>query len=328
MGNDWRLFLGDGDPRPDIELPAAPPWRTFLSLNLAQVDWVPQISDSVTYWKRARSYRAPPEIIDPVNAALWLRRPLLVTGSPGSGKTSLIYRVAFELGLGPVLEWPVNSRTKVQDGLYEYNALARLQDHQLHRAEAGDPGRYITLRALGTAFLPAKRPRALLIDEIDKADPDLPNDLLTLFEEGHYEIPELLREKVATAFVRPMNPAAPEVGHQVEVPGGVVRCTEFPFVVLTNNGEREFSPAFLRRCIRVRLPDPDSSQLERIVIAHLGEELANKYKAKIHAFAAEGGSRATDQLLNALYLAHGARQADEATQQSLEALLLQAIQRT
>ncbi len=323
----WRLFLGSGEPRPEVKMPDAPPWRSFAQ-TAGTTPWQAGVADADHYWRRARSYVAPAEVIDPVNAALWLRRPLLVKGSPGSGKTTLIYRIAYELGLGPVLEWPVNSRTKLQDGLYAYDALARLQQHQLDPDLARDPGRYITLRSLGTALLPASRPRALLIDEIDKADPDLPNDLLNLFEEGRYEIPELLREGKGAARVRPMNPADPDHADQVPIERGGVQCSEFPFVVLTSNGEREFPPAFLRRCIRVDLPDPGPAQLGRIVAAHLGQALADSLQAQIKAFAEGGASRATDQLLNAIYLVHRGGEMEAATREKLEALLLQSIQRS
>jgi MoxR-like ATPase len=132
-----------------------------------------------------------------------LRRPLLVTGPPGSGKSSLAYAVARELRLGPVLRWNITSRATLHDGLYQYDPLSRL--YAAGRAAArevppddelptdGGLQDHLRLGPLGTALLPYGRPRALLIDEIDKCDLDLPNDLLNILEEGQYEIPELVR---------------------------------------------------------------------------------------------------------------------------------------
>jgi MoxR-like ATPase len=310
MIQDWHLFTGRAEPH-DASLPPPPPWREFSGPGGAPVPAIaaqPVADDA--YWARARAYRTPPEILDAVNAALALRRPLLVTGKPGTGKSSLIYRVAFELQLGSVLVWPVNSRSTLKEGLYDYDAIARLQDRQIDNGQCGaaeDIGRYIALRALGTALLPQERPRALLIDELDKADPDLPNDLLNVFEEGWYDIPELQRHTEPQVSVRFTNPLRQhDQEPSIVVDRGRVQCRAFPFIVLTSNGEREFPPAFLRRCIRVELPDPDESQLTAIVRAHLGDAVAEKSADRIREFAGgAGGSKATDQLLNALYIVHG-----------------------
>jgi len=341
MTATWPLFTGD---QPEygsaaIAMPDAPPWRIFDPLP-PECEWRPNVGADSEYWTRAKNYRVPEEALTAINAALLLRRPLLVTGTPGTGKTSLAYRVAYELGLGPVLEWPVNSRSRVKDALYEYDALGRLQDHQRNPDSPSGPGSYITLRALGTALLPATRPRVLLIDEIDKADPDLPNDLLNLFEEGSFDIPELVREGARVANVRPMLPAQITTGgagcHDmppdgtVEIVNGKVRCHEFPFIVLTSNGEREFPPAFLRRCIRVTLPDPGVEQLTRIVEAHLGKKITREAHAVIEGFASkENGTIATDQLLNAIFLSHGPyAAATTAKRAELESILTQPIRRS
>lgn len=307
MNNDWHIFTGSAAPH-EASLPAAPSWRTFGGAALTTPAASVALNASDAYWDRARAYRTPAPILDAINAALALRRPLLVTGKPGTGKSSLIYRVAYELGLGPVLVWPVNSRSTLKEGLYDYDAIARLQDRQFGNAcDAGrtDIGRYITLRALGTALLPQARPRALLIDELDKADPDLPNDLLNVFEEGWFDIAELQRSVEPEVEVRVTHPSSDLAGAAgATIRHGRVQCQAFPFVVLTSNGEREFPPAFLRRCIRVELPDPDEQQLTAIVRAHLGDELADKAAEKIKHFATSQESRATDQLLNSLYMVH------------------------
>jgi MoxR-like ATPase len=331
---EWWIFKGKGEPRPDVPLPEPPSWRVFGS-RAPEGEWQSRIPNDDDYWRRARTYRVDPDVREAVNAALWLRRPLLVTGSPGTGKTTLIYRVAYELGLGPVYEWAVNSRSRLKDALYEYDSLARLQDHQRDPKGRQDLGQYITLRALGTALLPSRRPRAVLIDEIDKADPDLPNDLLNLFEEGSFEIPELLREKAEEARVRPMIPLREleksaqfrdREREMVTVTGGTIRCHEFPFVVLTSNREREFPPAFLRRCIRVELPDPNPEQLGRIVAAHLGNDLMEKVLDKIELFSKTSvRTTAVDQFLNSLYLVHKAPGMDADARSRLESLLMNPI---
>jgi MoxR-like ATPase len=174
-----------------------------------------------------------------VNAAIVLRRPLLVTGKPGTGKSTLAYAIAWELNLGPVLRWSITTSATLRDGLYRYDALERLRDASLpgSKVQIGD---YIRLGPLGTAFIPADRPRVLLIDEIDKSDIDLPNDLLHIFEEGEFEIPELARTADASeaTFVLPGDGRG-----WVPVNQGTVRCRQFPIVIMTSNNERDFPPS-------------------------------------------------------------------------------------
>jgi MoxR-like ATPase len=301
----WRIFSGGSEPS-DTSFPDAPPWRRFARPANDNFNSVGDIDYSTRYWDRARSYQTPEEILDAVNAALILRRPLLVTGPPGTGKSSLIYRVAYELKLGPVLVWPVNSRSTLESGLYDYDAIGRLRDKEAHTDAAANIGEYIRLRALGTALLPSERPRALLIDELDKADPDLPNDLLNALEEGWFEVPELQRQKDREVVVRIASSAGgvEASAGTATITGGHVQCYEFPFIVLTSNDEREFPAAFLRRCIRVELKAPGVEQLAQIVRAHVGAEVAERAQAYIERFANSDQPQATDQLLNAAYLVH------------------------
>lgn len=302
---DWRPYMGDGQPH-DVELPEPPPWRRFGA------DGADPVSET---------FRSTPEMVEAVNAALLLRRPLLLTGRPGSGKSSLVESVARELRLGQVLRWHVTSRSTLQDALYRYDAIARLQDHTLSKGTAPSIGKYLRLGPLGTALLPSPTPRALLIDEIDKSDVDLPNDLLNVFERGEFEIPELARHEEHVVDVR-------EDGSERTAPieDGRVVCDEFPVVVLTSNGERDFPTAFLRRCIRLRMPDPTPELLAEIVAAHLGEDVATAAAELIEEFAmrvATSRAHATDQLMNAVYLVSHVPTGEE--RERMVELLLRAL---
>ncbi len=304
---EWRIYSGSGEPHDGIDrLPDPPRWRTFdgevRSERPLKED---QNSDRrLGMLFRGLTFQASPETINAVNAALFLRRPLLVTGKPGTGKSSLAYAVAHELKLGNVLSWAITSRSTLQQGLYQYDAIRRLEDAQLGTGGALDIGRYLRLGPLGTALLPSVRPRVLLIDEIDKSDIDLPNDLLNVFEEGAFEIPELIRvaDRWQSVAVRPADSRGQD--DTVSISEGRVLCRAFPFVVLTSNGEREFPPPFLRRCLRLDIPVPKRHELEKIITAHLGNEAQRQSEALIAKFLGlrEKGDLATDQLLNAVYL--------------------------
>ncbi|MGW3769069.1 AAA family ATPase [Actinomadura verrucosospora] len=299
---DWLLYTGSRRTHDGIDrLPPPPPWRAF--------DGDPTVeppSGGSGNEHQATTYRPSDDAVQQVNAALYLRRPLLVTGPPGTGKSTLAYAVAHELGLGPVLHWPITSRTTLRDGLYQYDPLTRLYAAGRHDATGRDAareediGRYIRLGPLGTALLPYRRPRVLLVDEIDKSDIDLPNDLLTIFEKGEYELPELTRRADPGAEVM----TADGPGARVTVTAGTVRCRAFPLVVMTSNGEREFPPAFLRRCVTVELRQPSGeAELSAIVREHLGP-LADQSDDLVRRFfeRSASGTLATDQLLNAVYL--------------------------
>ncbi|AOY79293.1 MULTISPECIES: ATP-binding protein [Moorena] len=281
----WKIFRGTPEQRHEgiKRLPEPPSWRKFEKKE------------------RGTTYQSRPEEIELVNAALYLRRPLLVTGKSGTGKTSLAYAVAQELQLGKVLRWNITTRSHLQQGLYSYDAIGRLQDAQgSGKDNLGEIGKYIQLGPLGTALLPSTYPRVLLIDEMDKSDIDLPNDLLTIFEEGEFEIPELTRisDQFPDIVVKTWDNKTRTI-HR-----GKVSCQAFPFVVLTSNGERAFPPAFLRRCLRLDLREPTPKELEKIVKAHLGLDTLEKAEPIIETFLKrrQKGDLATDQLLNAIYL--------------------------
>jgi MoxR-like ATPase len=302
-----------------VKLPDPPPWRCFE--EKAEAPYTPPPMP-VKQQDRGRVFRLPRangEVLTPeaedvrlaVNAAIHLRRPLLVTGTPGCGKTSLAYAIAHELGLGRVLCWPITPRSEVQEGLYRYEALDRLRASQ--PGSETSTAEFITLGPLGTAFLPFEDPRVLLIDEIDKSDLQLPNELLNLFEEGSFEIPQLRREARASSSQQAQLDTD-DPGCRAPIQAGRVQCRAFPIVVMTSNRERDFPPAFHRRCIRVEMPTPSRREtLLDVARQHFGDDLSKKgldeetALKQIDDFLGEDGQldRATDQLLNALHLLSG-----------------------
>jgi MoxR-like ATPase len=174
-----------------------------------------------------------------VNAAITLQRPLLVKGEPGTGKTMLAVQVAKTLGV-PLLEWHVKSTTKAQQGLYEYDAVSRLRDSQLGDAKVHDINNYIIKGMLWQAFS-MDEPCVLLIDEVDKADIEFPNDLLRELDRMEFYVYET-RE--------------------------LVKAKQRPIVFITSNNEKELPDAFLRRCFFHYIRFPDKETMEKIVAVH------------------------------------------------------------
>src|SRR5271154_5628220 len=185
------------------------------------------------------AYVATDDLKIAVNAAIALERPLLVKGEPGTGKTVLAIEIAKSLG-APLLEWHVKSTTKAQQGLYEYDAVSRLRDSQLGDERVKDIKHYIKRGKLWDAFTAPERP-VLLIDEIDKADIEFPNDLLLELDRMEFHVYET---------------------------GETVRAALRPIVVITSNNEKELPDAFLRRCFFHYIRFPDSETMRAIVEAH------------------------------------------------------------
>jgi len=184
-------------------------------------------------------YVATDDLKVAVNAAVLLRRPLLVKGEPGTGKTVLAHEIAKALG-APLIEWNVKSTTKAHQGLYEYDAVARLRDGQLGEERVHDIGNYIKRGKLWDAFTSKQLP-VLLIDEIDKADIEFPNDLLQELDRMEFHVYET---------------------------GETIKAADRPIVVITSNNEKELPDAFLRRCFFHYIQFPDHDTMRAIIEVH------------------------------------------------------------
>jgi MoxR-like ATPase len=186
-----------------------------------------------------KDYVATDDLKVAVNAAIVLERPLLVKGEPGTGKTVLAEEVAKAIG-APLLTWHIKSTTKAQQGLYEYDAVSRLRDSQLGDSKVSDIANYIKRGKLWNAFTHPKRP-VLLIDEIDKADIEFPNDLLLELDRMEFHVYET---------------------------GETIKAKDRPIVMITSNNEKELPDAFLRRCFFHYIRFPDTDTMKAIVDVH------------------------------------------------------------
>jgi MoxR-like ATPase len=186
-----------------------------------------------------KNYVATPDLKVAVNAAITLERPLLIKGEPGTGKSVLALEVARALG-APIIEWHIKSTTKAQQGLYEYDAVSRLRDSQLGDERVKDIRNYIKRGKLWEAFAMDRRP-ILLIDEIDKADIEFPNDLLQELDRMEFFVYET---------------------------GETIKARQRPIVIITSNNEKELPDAFLRRCFFHFIKFPDPETMQKIVDVH------------------------------------------------------------
>ena len=201
------------------------------------------------------SYVATEDLMVAVNAAITLERPLLVKGEPGTGKTILAYEIAKSLG-APLIEWHVKSTTKAQQGLYEYDAVSRLRDSQLGDEKVHDIRNYIRPGKMWETFVADERP-VLLIDEIDKADIEFPNDLLLELDRMEFHVYE--------------------TGERVE-------ASQRPIVIITSNNEKELPDAFLRRCFFHYISFPDTETMTEIVQVHFPDIQKNLVRTALNAF--------------------------------------------
>ncbi len=201
------------------------------------------------------SYAATPDLMLAVNAAITLQRPLLIKGEPGTGKTMLAEEVAAALGI-PLLQWHVKSTTKAQQGLYEYDAVSRLRDSQLGDEKVKDISNYIVKGVLWQAFEQGK-PSVILIDEVDKADIEFPNDLLRELDRMEFYVYETRQ---------------------------TIRAAVRPIVIITSNNEKELPDAFLRRCFFHYIKFPDKETMGRIVDVHFPNLKQNLLREAMEVF--------------------------------------------
>ena len=202
-----------------------------------------------------KSYIATEDLKVAVNAAITLERPIIVKGEPGTGKTMLAHEVAEALG-SKIITWHIKSTTKAQQGLYEYDAVSRLRDSQLGDKKVNDIGNYISKGKLWEAFESEGRP-ILLIDEIDKADIEFPNDLLLELDKMEFFVYET---------------------------GETIKAKDRPIVIITSNNEKELPDAFLRRCFFHYIKFPDVETMEQIVHVHFPDIKNNLIREAFKVF--------------------------------------------
>jgi len=225
-------------------------------------------------WQEPEPYIAPQSLVDAVNTALYLRRPLLLEGDPGCGKTRLAYAVAYELGY-PLHPCYIRSTSRAQDLLYDYDALGRLYDIQ--EGKVGDnptkaPSRqdYVTLGELGNAIAQSQNdiPSVVLIDEIDKADIDFPNDLLLELDRLQFQVKEVSEMRYDALQGKTRK----------------ARRDFLPLIIITSNREKELPKPFLRRCLFYYIEFPDQNTLEQILQSHFQPKLTPLFEVAVQKF--------------------------------------------
>ena len=200
-------------------------------------------------------YIATEGLIEAVNASITLEKPLLIKGEPGTGKTKLAEEIALKFNT-KLIKWNIKSTTKAHQGLYEYDAVSRLRDSQLGDDKVNDVANYINKGVLWNSFVSTKRP-VLLIDEIDKADIEFPNDLLQELDTMEFFVYET---------------------------GEFIKAKQRPIVIITSNNEKDLPDAFLRRCFFHYINFPDVNTLEQIVKVHYPDIKKNLVNASINSF--------------------------------------------
>lgn len=210
---------------------------------------------SIMNFESTSEYVATTDLTMAVNAAITLEKPLLIKGEPGTGKTELAKQIANSLSL-PMLEWNIKSTTRAQQGLYEYDAVSRLRDSQLGDSKIKNIGNYIKKGKIWESFI-ADTKTVLLIDEIDKADIEFPNDLLQELDKMEFYVYET---------------------------GELIAAKQRPIIIITSNNEKELPDAFLRRCFFHYIRFPDHSTLEKIVEIHFPNIKKNLLNAALTQF--------------------------------------------
>ena len=211
--------------------------------------------NNLNHFEGTEDYIVSDDLRNSVNVAVALSKPLLIKGEPGTGKTLLAQSIAKNLGLELII-WNIKSTTKAQDGLYVYDTVQRLYDSQFGNSDVADIKQYIKLGKLGEAFV-ADKPVVLLIDEIDKADLEFPNDLLWELDVMNFYIPET---------------------------GETISAKQRPIVIITSNAEKELPDPFLRRCIFHYISFPEAEMMEQIVKVHYPDLEKNLLKEAMTSF--------------------------------------------